>query len=98
MSGRGKDCCSICSSKVTESAKALQSMCCREWYHCACADLDDGDYLFMSRRFKFGFRWTCDRCVADVDCLMAEKRVSGQVEGLMKDIFFLSKIEGVTGR
>ena len=85
---------------MAKNAKALQCMCCREWHHCACADLDDGDYLFMSKRFKFGFRWTCDRCVADVDSLMAEKRVSGQMEGLMKDISSLiaDKIEGVTGR
>ena len=86
MSGRGKDCCSVCNNRVAKSARALQCMLCREWFHCVCAELNEDDYSFMSKRFKFGFRWSCDGCVGEVDSLMAEGRMTGRMDELKQDV------------
>ena len=89
MAGKGRDCCSVCSSKVAKSSKSLRCGFCLEWYHVACAQLEEQDYVFMSKRFKFGFRWFCDNCSRDVDCMLAEKAVADRLE---------KAVEGVTSK
>ena len=100
MSGKGKDSCSVCSNRVAKSAKALQCMLCREWFHCTCAGLEEDDYVFMSKRFRYGFRWSCDECGSEVDSLMAEGRMTGRVDRLMQDVTSMisEKMGDVTGR
>ena len=86
MAGKGKDCCSVCNSKVAKSSKSLKCSFCLEWYHVSCAQLEEQDYLFMSKRFKFGFRWFCDSCSRDVDTLLAEKAVVDRLEKVMEGV------------
>merc|ERR1712121_517015 len=86
MSGRGKDCCFVCNSKVAKSSKSLKCGFCFEWHHVSCAQLEEQDYLFMSKRFKFGFRWFCDNCNRDVDCLLAEKAVADRLEKVVEGV------------
>ena len=86
MAGRGKDCCSVCNSKVAKSSKSLKCSFCLEWYHASCAQLEEQDYLFMSKRFKFGFRWFCDDCSRDVDYLLAEKAVVNRLEKMVEGV------------
>ena len=86
MAGKGKDCCSVCSTKVAKSSKSLKCSFCLEWFHVACAQLEDQDYQFMSRRFKFGFRWFCDDCTRDVDYLLAEKAVADRLKKAMDGV------------
>ena len=86
MAGRGKDCCFVCSSKVAKSSKSLKCSFCLEWFHVSCAQLEDQDYQFMSRRFKFGFRWFCDNCSRDVDYLLAEKAVADRLDKVIEGV------------
>ena len=86
MAGRGKDCCFVCSSKVAKSSKSLKCSFCLEWFHVSCAQLEDQDYQFMSRRFKFGFRWFCDNCNRDVDYLLAEKAVADRLDKVIEGV------------
>ena len=86
MAGKGKDCCSVCNSKVAKSSKSLKCSFCLEWYHVSCAQLEEQDYLFMSKRFKFGFSWFCDSSSRDVDTLLAEKAVVDRLEKVMEGV------------
>lgn len=86
MAGRGKDCCFVCTSKIAKSSKSLKCSFCLEWYHVSCAQLEEQDYLFMSKRFKFGFRWFCDNCSRDVDYLLAEKAVADRLEKVVEGV------------
>ena len=86
MAGRGKDRCFVCNSKVAKFSKSLKCSVCLEWYHVSCAELEEQDYLFMSKRFKFGFRWFCDNCNRDVDYLLAEKAVADRLEKVVEGV------------
>ena len=59
--------CLSCNKKVAKSAKAIRCAYCKEWCHTTCGGLEDEDYLFMTEREKFGFRWYCLRCMVDCD-------------------------------
>ena len=76
----GGSSCPGCSQRVAKSAKALRCSYCREWYHATCSELEEADYLFMSRRGKFGFRWYCPDCVVDADETVSRGANSREIE------------------
>lgn len=57
--------CRGCDRAVAKTAHALQCVLCIGWYHIKCGKLEEGDYDFMSRRSKLGFRWCCGSCIEE---------------------------------
>ena len=76
----GESSCPLCIRKVAKSAKALRCSWCREWCHIGCAELEEADYLFMSRREKLGFRWYCPGCKTDADDAANKKRADKDLD------------------
>ena len=71
--------CLDCNRKVAKNAKALRCAQCREWCHVTCGGLEEGDYAFLTKRGKYGFRWYCDGCVVDADDAVSKGRAVDEI-------------------
>ena len=60
----GRKSCKFCDAAVAKSAQALKCSRCEAWVHTGCGGLVSGDYDFMVKREKSGFRWFCSDCLA----------------------------------
>ena len=65
----GKNPCLECGKAVAKGAKALGCGRCGKWLHVGCGVLEEADFVFMSARFRAGFRWFCDRCTVEPEQL-----------------------------
>ena len=52
----------------------------------SCAELEEEDYLFLSRREKAGFRWYCTDCVVDADDAISKKKADSETEKRLQNI------------
>ena len=59
--------CTDCTTKVTQSSKAVQCQFCDRWTHARCVDISDELYTLLTRYSRSNLSYSCSDCLNKID-------------------------------
>ena len=91
-SSENRDNCRDCGERVSDSHKGIECEVCRCWFHAACEELKDEEYIVLTRHTKARIHWYCKTCnEGSLEMLQMVRSLQNKISRVESDIDTLGK-------